>query len=285
MHKDTYNSRTLAAGIWFMLATTAALMVANLATRPPLNWLRLSPVYTLAAFTLLHGFTFLGVRRTLWFLTLGLVLSYVAEYLGTNFGAIFGTHWFSRVRDLRLPVGVMLPGRIPLAVVLTWYGMLYVTFLTAIFLVRARPSEPSPFATVPIAAGLLMALWQLTAAPVAVAWGMMGFINKGFYHSVPLSSFVGWAVTTLFILLFFIAIEPESADAARFHRHTSARAIPVLPLLMFGMQLLYGTVACFLLNFSGAAWLGTFVLVLYLLAIAVSTRRRISQLNPAENVA
>lgn len=282
MYKDTYNSKTLSVGIWFMLAATAVLMVANLVVRPPLNWLRLAPVYTLAAFTLLHGFTFLGVRRTLWFLALGLVVSYVAEYLGSNFGAIFGTHWFSRVHDLRLPVGVMLPGRIPLAIVLTWYGMLYVTFITAVFLVRSRPSEPSAFATVPLAAGLLMALWQLTAGPVAVAWGLMGFVNKGFYHSVPLSSFVGWAATTLFILLFFIAVEPESANADRFRM--TPRPVPELPLVMFGMQLLYGTVTCFFLNFTGAAWLGVLVLVLYLLAIAVTTRRAVPQLTPAENV-
>ncbi|MEO0073609.1 MAG: carotenoid biosynthesis protein [candidate division WOR-3 bacterium] len=285
MHKDTYNSKTLTVGIWFMLAATAALMVANLVVRPPLNWLRLIPVYTLAAFTLLHGFTFFGIRRTLWFLALGLVVSYVAEYLGTNFGAIFGTHWFSRVRDLRLPVGVMLPGRVPLAVVLTWYGMLYATFLTAVFLVKARPSEPSPFATVPIAAGMLMALWQLTAGPVAVAWGLMGFVNKGFYHSVPLSSFVGWSVTTMFILLFFMAVEPEAANTDRFHARISSRPIPFLPLVMFGLQLLYGTVTCFLLGFNGAAWLGTLVLVLYLLAIAVSNRKTVPDLKPAENIA
>jgi uncharacterized membrane protein len=283
VRKENYNSGFLTAGIWFMMVATAAFMIANLIIKPPLNWLRLMPVYTLAAFAILHSFTFFGVKRALWFLALGLVVSFVAEYLGTNFGAIFGTHWFSRVRDLRLQVGVMLPGRVSLAIVLTWYGMLYVTFLTSIFLVRARPTEVSAFATAPMAAGFLMAVWQLTAGPVAVAQGLMGFVNKGFYHSVPLSSFVGWFVTTLFILLFFQAVEPGAADVERFSG--SGRSVASLPFGMFGMQLLYGTLQCFRLNFAGAAWLGVLAFILFMLAMAVRSRSRQLHLGTAGTAA
>ncbi|MBM3315141.1 carotenoid biosynthesis protein, partial [candidate division WOR-3 bacterium] len=226
---------------------------------------------------------FLGIKRALWFLALGLVVSFVAEYLGTNFGAIFGTHWFSRARDLRAQVSMMLPGRVPLAVVLTWYGMLYLTFLTSVYLVRARPAEVSAFATAPLAAGFLMTIWQLTAGPVAVAQGMMGFVNRGFYHSVPLSSFVGWFVTTLFILLFFQIVEPGAADAERFHQ--PGQRLATLAFVLFGAQLLYGALGCFRLNFTGAAWLGVSVFLLFLLAMVVRSRTPGLRLNTAGSTA
>jgi uncharacterized membrane protein len=283
VQKETYNSKLLTIGVCVAAVAAVGFMLANLAARPPMNWLRLMPIYCLAGFATLHSFTFFGIRRALWFLALGLVLPYVAEYLGTNFGAVFGTHWFSRARDLGFQVSVMLPGRVPLAMVLTWFGMLYVTFVTAVFLVRSRPSDPSAFATAPLAAGFLMAVWQLTAGPVAVAQGLMGFVNKGFYHAVPLSSFVGWFVTTIFVLLFFQIVEPRAADADRFHE-PEQRLAP-LAFGMFGASLLYGALQCFRLSFSGAAWLGVIVFILFILAIAIRARSPVPVLRTAGTAA
>lgn len=277
MQKDTYNSRPLTFGIWAMALLTIAFMVANVVVRPPLGWLRLMPGYCLAAFALLHSFTFLGIRRALWFAALGLILSFVAEYFGTNFGAVFGSHWFSRVRDLGFQMGVMLPGRVLLTSVLTWYGMLYVTFLTAVHLSRARPTDVSAFSATPLIAGFLMVVWQLTAGPVAVADGLVGFTSKGFYHSLPLSSFVGWYVTTVFILLFFQTVEPSAADASRFNDPDRRRA--QLVFIIYGAQLLVGTLDCVRHGFVGAAWLGAVVFLLFLLVLAI--RGRSDALRPA----
>ncbi|MEO0079935.1 MAG: hypothetical protein ABIK44_04600 [candidate division WOR-3 bacterium] len=175
MPKDTYNSRLLSIGIWFMALATVGFMIADLITRPPLLWLSLMPIYCLAAFALLHSFTFLGPRRALWLLVLGLVLAYVAEYLGTNFGAIFGSHWFTRARDLRIQVGLMLPGRVPLATVLNWYGQLYLVFVLSVFLVQARPSDVSAFSAAPLAA---LCSWRCGSSPpvrprsAGARWGL-----------------------------------------------------------------------------------------------------------------
>jgi len=278
--KDTYHSKFLSWGIWVTGLATAGFMVADIVIRPPLAWLSLMPCYCLAAFVLLHSLTVLGPRRALWLLVLGLVLPFVAEYLGTNFGAIFGSHWFARARDLRIPVGLMLPGRVPLTTVLSWYGHLYLVFLISVYLVQVRPSDVSAFAAAPLTAALLIALWQLTAGPVAVGRGQLGFANNGFYHGIPLASFAGWFATTLFILLFYQIVEPRAADADRF-REPDQRIAP-LAFVMFGVTLLYPTLLCFRLNFTGAGWLGIAVFLLYVLALAIRlTRPALAHLGTA----
>jgi len=212
---------------------------------------------------------FLGTRRALWFLALGLILPFVAEYLGTNFGAIFGSHWFRRVSDLQITVGLMLPGMVPLSTVLTWFGTLYLAFIVASYLVRARSTEPSSFAAVPLTAGLLLALWQLTAGPLAVARHTVRFAQDGFYHGIPLSSFVGWYATAMFVVLFFQAVEPSAADAeSRMRTGLGNR----FALWMFVAALLYPVAMCFRYGMPGAGWLGVAVTLLCTLAVAIRTR-------------
>lgn len=268
--KDTENRPLLTVGILFTAIMAVAFMLADIVVKPPLFWITLMPAYCLAGFTLLHSINFFGVRRAFWFLALGLILPYVAEYLGTNFGAIFGSHWFARLRDFRLQVGIMLPARIPLNTVLTWYTFLYLVFTTAIYLVNAHHRNASTFGTVPMAGALLISLWQLSAGPVAINRGMIGFVTKGFYHGIPLSNFAGWFATTVFVLLFFQTVEPETVDASRFT--TSRSATPYLAPAMFGVSLLYSTVLCFRMNLTGAAWLSLGIIILYLLAISIRAK-------------
>lgn len=269
MKSDTPKSGLLTFGIAFTGVATLGFMVADGIVRPPLSWLSLMPTYCLAAFALLHSLHSLGTRRTLWFLCLGLILPFVAEYLGSNFGAVFGSHWFLRARDLHIDVGLMLPGNVPLSIVLTWYGMLYVVFLASVYLLRSKPQEPSSFAAVPMAAGLLMALWQLAAGPFAMVRHVVGYAQDGFYHGIPLASFAGWYVTTMFIILFFQMVEPGAADAEHLARaHFTRRAA----LWMLVGVLLYPAAMCFRYGMFGAGWLGVAVILLVALALAIRTR-------------
>lgn len=274
MRRHTNESVFLTAGIWFALAATIISMGADIFVKPPLLWLTLMPAYCLAIFVLLHSLKFWETRPALWFLTLGLILPYIAEYLGTNYGAIFGSHWFARIRDLRLSVGLILPGRVPLNTVLIWYAQLYLVYLTGIYLVAASAKDLSAYSATPLVAALLMTLWQLSAGPVAITRGMVHFVSKGFYHDIPLSNFAGWFATTLFILSFFQAIEPNLTNAVRFYE--SKNPAPILPVLVFGVNILYNTLLCFRMQHLGAAWLSVAVLLLFLLAVTIRAKS-----NPA----
>jgi len=269
MSDDINRSKMLNIGIWIAGLATALAMVADVAVRPTQVWLSLMPAYCLAAFALLHSLRHLGTRKGLWFLALGLVLPFIAEYLGTNFGAIFGSHWFSRARDLSVEVGVTLPGNVPLASVLTWYGMLYIAFLTSTYILNSKPRESSSFAAVPLTAGLLLALWQLAAGPVASARHLVGFGQNGFYHGIPLSSFVGWFSTGMFITLFIQAVEPETASVERF---AAAGQTSLAALGMFGLAVLYSASMCFRFKMFGAGWLGVVVILMLLLAVSIRSR-------------
>ena len=270
MKKDTYHSKLLTWGIWITGLGAAGFMAADILVRPSLGWVQLMPVYCLAAFALMHSFTFMGTRRAVWFMALGLILPFVAEYLGTNFGAIFGSQWLHRAQDLRIPMGMMLPGRVPLTAVLTWYGMLYVTFVSSVYLLKARTSDISAFSTVPLTAGLLMALWQLPAGPASMSRHMMTFTQNGFYHGIPLSSFIGWFVTALFVVLFFQIMEPTAVDADRF-REPEQRLAP-LTFAMYAGMVGYSGLICLRQNMAGAGWLGMVVVLIFSLTLLVRSR-------------
>ena len=278
MRSDRYNSRLLTWGIWLVTLATVGFMIANTIQKQPYQWLVLMPVYCLAVFALLHSLDFMGVRKALWFLALGLIVPYVAEYLGINFNAVFGGHWYATVRDLGLPFGVILPGYVPLAAVLTWYGMLYVTFVASIFMLKARRSDLSSFATVPMAAGILAALWQVTAGPAMVGRAMMTFSQGGFYHSIPLASFIGWFVTTMFVTLFFQVLEPGAVEYGRFER-PDARLAP-LAVFMFGAAVLHSTAVCLRLGFNDAGWMGVGVLLLYVVVMVARARSLAARAMP-----
>ncbi|MGQ9677759.1 MAG: carotenoid biosynthesis protein [bacterium] len=270
MRKKTNESVILTVGIWFALSAAVISMAADIIVKPPLLWLALMPTYCLAVFSFLHSLKLWETRQAIWFLALGLILPYIAEYLGTNFGAIFGSHWFSRTQDLRVSVGLVLPGRIPLNTILIWYAQLYLVYLTGIYIVAASTSDLSTYSATPLVAAFLMTLWQLSAGPVAVTRGTVNFINKGFYHGIPLSNFAGWFATTLFILSFFQSIEPNLTNAARFYQ--SKNPAPILPVLMFGINILYNTLLCFRMEHTGAAWLSIAVLLLFLLAVTIRAK-------------
>jgi putative membrane protein len=271
MTKETYHSKLLTWGIWITGAGAVISMVADVLVRLPVPWLRLAPVYFLAAFALFHSFTFLGAKRAVWFLALGTILPFVAEYLGVNFGAVFGSHWLGRVRDMRVALDVLLPGRVPLPAVLTWYGLLYVTFVSSVHMLKARASDPSSFATVPLAAGLMVAFWQLAAGPASVGRHMLGFVQNGFYHGVPLSSFIGWFVTALFTILFFQIMEPGAVDADRFKQ--PEQGLAPLAFAMYAGLVGYSTLVCFRMHMNGAGWLGTVVLLLFSFVLLIRSRR------------
>jgi hypothetical protein len=65
MKNDTYHSKLLTWGIWITGLAAAGFMVADILVRPTLGWVQLMPVYCLAAFALLHSFTFMGARWAL----------------------------------------------------------------------------------------------------------------------------------------------------------------------------------------------------------------------------
>ena len=90
MQNDTHHSRLLTVGIWFFTVSATVFMAADAWSRPLVHWLALMPAYCLAAFALLHSFTFLGERRALWFLALGMILPFTSEYLSANFGTALG---------------------------------------------------------------------------------------------------------------------------------------------------------------------------------------------------
>ncbi|HDQ99386.1 MAG TPA: carotenoid biosynthesis protein [candidate division WOR-3 bacterium] len=280
MQNETRHSPLLTWGARGIAVAAAGFMLADFIVRPTTVWLSLMPVYCLAAFALVHSFTFMkDTRQVAWFLFLGLVLPFIAEWLGTNFGAIFGSHYYARARELTVDVGIRLPGRVSLAAVLSWYAMLYLTFVTSTHLLRARSTKPSSFAAVPMTAGLMMMLWQFTAGPVAIYRGFARYAQEGLYHGLPISSFVGWFATPLFIVLFFLAIEPSSVDGARL---APARKENSLALAVFGATLGYPALLCFRFGMTGAAWLGLGMVMLYLLTLAIRARapRPFARLSP-----
>lgn len=267
MEQDSIpNSRLLSTGVRAVGLITAGTMIADVIIPASTVRLAMVPAYCMAAFVVLHSITFLGVRRAMWFLAAATILPFTAIFVGANF-VTPGSKWLVPAMEPLGNAGPMLPGQVPLSGVVTWFGLLYLVFTSAVYLLKAKTSDPGAFAFVPMLGALLVLLWQLSAAPAAAGRAMATQAEAGFFQNVPSTAFLGWFAVALFIILFFEVVEPGSVDAGRFAEpgHRLAALGPV----MYGASLLHASATCLKTNATGAGWLGIVVFLSFALAAAV----------------
>jgi len=276
---ETRSSRLLTAGILVTCLATAGAMIADVFVPTPAPWLAIVPVYCLAAFVVSHSFVFLGARRAIWFLAVATILPFVTQFISTNLVAVSASQWLARTDDPTLSTGLLLPGQVPLNAIVTWYGLLYIVFTSSVLLLRARASDHSSFASVPLLGALLATLWRLASGPAAVGRSTPAPADNGLFQQIPLASFVGWFVIAMFVLLFFQIVEPGAVDVDQF-AESEPRLAPT-SAMMYGACLLHASAVCLRTNATGAGWLGVVVFLLFTLAVASSSTKPATPLRQA----
>lgn len=179
----------------------------------------------------------LGRAATLGLLLWGWAVAFVAEYASTRIGIPFGLYHYTRDtagRELFL-------ANVPVFDSLSFPFLAYAAWCLA----RRALSGRGGRATVVLLSGLLMMLLDVVIDPLAVR-GDRWFLGRIFYYpeggayfGVPLSNFVGWAVTGWVIVGGFLVLAGRHA-----RRESSPQA---------GVGLYYGVLG---FNLAVTAWIG-----------------------------
>jgi uncharacterized membrane protein len=128
-----------------------------------------------------------GTRRTIWTVTVALVMAWAIEFVGSSTGVPFGDYAYT---DSLRP---QLAG-VPLFIPLAWLMMLPPAWAVAQRLVGNWHGP----AFVAVSA-LAFTAWDLFLDPQMVAWGVWVWAPTGGYFGIPWVNYAGWLVASAFI--------------------------------------------------------------------------------------
>ncbi len=155
-------------------------------------------ITTAFAVAALHMGAFCGPRNAALLLVLCVLLAGGAEWLGTTTGFPFGTYEYTR------KLGPLLLGRVPFAIPLAWFTMVYASLAVARGLVAGRW-------VVPIIAGAAVALWDIALDPAMTAqfpaWVWAG---SGGLYGIPLQNWVAWFAVAWLVSLLYTVASPDA---------------------------------------------------------------------------
>ena len=170
--------------------------------------LQIIGTYVSPIILILHMLWFLGYLRGVLFAALAAVVGFIAEYLGTHFGWIFGGSYVYAER------GVLLFD-VPLSVIFYWIIFIYLGYmLTNSFLVWIKKTKPAlkdknlpllPFLV--ILDGLFVVAIDIFMDPLAVRAGSWAWENPGPYFEIPIGNFFGWFLVAIVVTGIFRLFE------------------------------------------------------------------------------
>ncbi|PKN92590.1 MAG: carotenoid biosynthesis protein [Chloroflexi bacterium HGW-Chloroflexi-6] len=149
-----------------------------------------------------------GWARTLKTFAIVVVLSYLAEFLGSSTGIPFGKYEYTGLLQPQL-------AGVPLLIPLAWMMMLPPAWaIASIILKKTLPHNRheetqrkilwglAPFLVKFVfLSSLAFTAWDLFLDPQMVGWGFWVWENPGAYFGIPLSNYLGWIVVSAIITL------------------------------------------------------------------------------------
>jgi putative membrane protein len=224
-----------------------------------------------------HSVQVKGPRQTVAFFLLAGVITYFAEYLGSNYGWLFGEYEYTETLGPRL-------GGVPLLVPFAWGVLIYSSFMVVDWLSglrgerrgTTRVSKVVWSALIALATGVAVCAWDLMGDPFGASGVWMEVLGRqpwwwwagGTYlpdlqvwqgsGGIPVKNFIGWVEVT-FIIIFIFHLFFQQRDKV------TNKLINVIPFLAYGY--LYYSVILALLGMNWydpgihqAALIGTFAM-------------------------
>ncbi|OGI96144.1 hypothetical protein A3I25_00690 [Candidatus Nomurabacteria bacterium RIFCSPLOWO2_02_FULL_42_17] len=179
---------------------------------------------------IVHSFWTLSFSRGIFFILLASSIGFVAEFLGLNYGVIFGGQYVYLPSDLSV-------FNVPLSVIIFWAVFTYTGYcIVTSFLYWLGKDKPNiynkkisllPF--IIIADGFVVLAIDLFMDPIQVKTGGWTWLDGGQYFNIPTGNFVGWLVVAMIIVSIFRLFEyffPKKGSLTESHK--SALMIPVI---------------------------------------------------------
>lgn len=164
------------------------------------------------------------------------VLSLAVEYIGVTTGLPFGRYAYEAT------LGYNLFGAVPLPIPFAWL-VVVPGALSAARLLGGRGWWLAP------AAALLVVLYDLLLEPFAVyVMGYWRWIDSGPLYGIPLANFIAWGISGLVLAGLALLICG--------HRLREPAVLPLLPALLFALNLLQFALVDLAYGYAGAGMLG-----------------------------
>ena len=193
-----------------------------------------------------HSARVMGARRTAAFFVLAGVVTFFAEYMGSNYDWFFGAYEYTDVLGPRL-------GGVPVLVIVVWGVILYSAYMLIDWLMGLGGVQRGTTwlgrigwsALIALATGVLLSAWDLMVDPFAVSrvwedvlgWTPWWWWSGGSYlpelavwrgsGGIPVSNFAGWVGVPFFIAFVFTLVfrRPD---------RVTGRLVNAVPLLIYG---------------------------------------------------
>lgn len=200
--------RKLAVFLPVVSAALTGLTLAWLAQGQPFQvWLVILYPLVVFCFCLVHAVERSGVQGALLFLGLTLVVSLFFESLGVATGWIYGPYHYVGNR-----LGPLFLGLVPYFIPLTWFMMLYPSYIIAQRCTPLHWGGKRRWLVVAAMGGLAIVAWDLALDPLMTARGHWIWETPGPYFGVPLQNFWGWWLTAFVILALYLSIRADRAE-------------------------------------------------------------------------
>jgi uncharacterized membrane protein len=196
--------QTVLLTIWVLIMVSLPIVDWTLGWSVMMDAVILGVLVQIILVIVLLGSTW-GRSKTLRFVVLVILISWLAEALGTRYGGIFGD--FSYTSSLQ-PQLLDVPVLIPLA----WLMMLLPSWAAAQALAN-RFARRWQFLAFIVFSALAMTAWDLFIEPQMVAWGFWVWEQSGGYFGIPWSNFAGWIMVSAMITLI---VRPQNIPTTPF---------------------------------------------------------------------
>lgn len=145
----------------------------------------------------------LGKKKAFWFIFISIIISFGSEYIGVNYGGVFGGAY--HYNEFMKPM----IGGVPMTVIAVWTAAVYICYRIAIIIAGKKTvfeniyERLAEYFVIALIASLAAVSWDLVWDPLAIQLSTWIWHNPGLYFGIPTLNFIGWIIVVFLSCFIF----------------------------------------------------------------------------------